>query len=163
VARSSAVSATPAREAASRPPATARPTTSARSCWPGSSAQRLNARDEFGEGEGFVEVVVGAEAEALDLVVDRRRRGEHEDARVAAAQLGAHVVAVHAGKVTVQHDDVVVVDGGPLEGRVAVEHDVDGHRVAPQPVGDRVGEEALVLNHQYAHPYMLHAFCVCAL
>ena len=58
---------------------------------------------------------------------------------------------VDGGQVAVEHDDVVWVHGGLLQRLGAVEGDVDGEAVAPQPACDRVREVALVLDQQHAH------------
>ena len=63
----------------------------------------------------------------------------------------AHLVAGASGHVAVEHGDVVAVDAEPLDRRVAVVADVDGHRELAQPVGDGVGEQPLVVGQQYAH------------
>jgi len=57
-----------------------------------------------------------------------------------------------AAKVAVQHHHVVVVDGQALEARRTVVRDVDRDGLAPQPDGDRVGEQPLVLDDQHTHP-----------
>jgi DNA-binding response OmpR family regulator len=84
--------------------------------------------------ERLREVVVGAELEPAHAVVEAAGRGEHEDPR-GAAPLGDAAgdgVAVQAGQVTVEHDDVVVVDGEELVRVVAAVGDVDGHGLAGQ-------------------------------
>ena len=44
------------------------------------SGERVDPRDELGEGERLGQIVVGAEAEAVDPVLDRARRGQYEHA-----------------------------------------------------------------------------------
>ncbi|MDT4855885.1 hypothetical protein FQZ97_902570 [compost metagenome] len=76
--------------------------------------QRAHAREQFGEGEGFDEVVVGPAFEALDAVFDLVACGEHESGRLAVfgAQGGEHAVAVHAGQHHVEQHQVVAAAGG---------------------------------------------------
>ena len=67
------------------------------------STEGADAGDELGEIEGLGQVVVGAQAEALDAIGDAARRGQHEDATLAALghQAATDLVAVDAGDVTV--------------------------------------------------------------
>ena len=108
---------------------------------------------QFGEVERFGEVVVGAEAEAFDPVVQRVGRGEHEHPAVSAVRgdLPADVVAVDAGQVAVENDHVVAGDRDPLQGFGAVRRDVDGHALAAQPGRDRPGQDLEVLHDQHPH------------
>ena len=78
---------------------------------------------------GFGQVVVRAQAEPFDAILDRARRGEHQDParRPFGRQGPADIVAVHAGEVAVEHHDVVEGDGDAVECVAAVEDDVDGH------------------------------------
>ena len=119
----------------------------------GAAAQGPDAGHELGEGEGLGQVVVGAERQALDPVVDAARRGQHEDAgrERLAGQPPADLVAMDDGQVAVEHHDVVAVDGDPIEGGAAVVGDVDGHRLPAQATGDGVGQYLLVLDHQHSH------------
>jgi hypothetical protein len=79
--------------------------------------------------EGLGHVVVGAEAEAADLVLDSGDAGEDQDRRLhlGDAQLAQHVIAVHVGQVQVEQDDVVIVELAQIEaflaevGRIDVE------------------------------------------
>ena len=58
----------------------------------------------------------------------------------------ADLIAVHAGQVTVEHEHVVVGEREVGERVVAVERYVDGHALAAQPGGDRVGQLGVILN-----------------
>ena len=60
-------------------------------------------------------------------------------------------VAVDAGQVAVEHDDVVAVElqlGGGVEPVVG---DVDGHALVSQALGDVVGEPPRVFDDQHPH------------
>jgi hypothetical protein len=69
----------------------------------------VHAGDELGEGEGLRQVVVRTEVEPFDTIAYGRGRREHEDARLRRGvdEGGAHRVAVHPGKVPIQHHHVV--------------------------------------------------------
>ena len=62
--------------------------------------------------EGLGHVVVGAEAQALDLVFDGREAGEDEDRRshLGNTQRLQHFIAGHVRQVDVEKDDVIVVE-----------------------------------------------------
>src|SRR5262249_39168953 len=109
------------------------------------------------EVERLGQVVVSTYAKPTHQVLHRRRRGEHEHPAAASGgnQLGAYVVAVQAGQVSVEHDHVVVVEQGPLKPGRAVERDVDGHPRLAQPGGDRLGHLLIVFDHKYPHRHSL--------
>ena len=92
------------------------------------SAQGADARDQLVEGERLAEVVVRAQLQPVDPILDVGGRGEHQDAagRAVAHQLAADLVAVHGRQVAVEHDHVVVGAGRALQGCRAVVDHVDG-------------------------------------
>jgi hypothetical protein len=61
---------------------------------------------------------------------------------------------VQPGQVTVEYDDVIAVDRGTLQRRMAVQRDVDGHTLSAQSRRDGLGELLVVLDHQYAHRHL---------
>ena len=68
-----------------------------------------NAGDEFGEVEGFGEVVIGAVVEPLDLVADRVERGEHEDGGLfLGAEFLEDFPPIHDRHEDIEDDEVVV-------------------------------------------------------
>ena len=115
--------------------------------------QRADPCDEFGERERLGQVVVGAEVEAVHPVVHRARRGQHQDAglRRRTDQRGADRVAVDAGQVTVQDDDIVGVQQRLLDGGRAVVGHVRADALVAQAVGDVVGQFGLILDHEHPH------------
>jgi hypothetical protein len=97
----------------------------------GSSAvERSEAEREFSELERFGEVVVGAELEPGDLVVEPVGGGEHEDghARTGGDDMLGDLVAPGTGDVTVENGDVVGVDAQQPQRAVAVAGDVGRYR-----------------------------------
>ena len=71
--------------------------------------QRAHARLELGQVERLGHVVVGAEVEALDPLLERVARGEdqHRHARAPVAQAPQHRQAVELGQRDVEHHQVV--------------------------------------------------------
>ena len=120
---------------------------------PAAPRQRPQARDQLGESERLGHVVVGAEGEPVDEVVDGCGGGEHQHPAVGllAAQGPADLVAVDAGQVAVEHHHVVGVQARLVEGADAVVRHVHRHALTPQPASHRVGDLSFVLGHEHSH------------
>src|SRR6266540_2120364 len=123
----------------------------------GAPSESADAGHELGEVEGFGQVVVGAQAEAVDALPDGAGRGQHQHPalRVLGHDLSADLVAVGSGQVPVQHHDVVAGDGQIVEGVVAVEDHVDGHALAAQSGPDGAGQDLEVFNDQHSHDLLV--------
>jgi hypothetical protein len=124
---------------------------------PGPAQQGVHPGGEFYERERLGQVVVGADGQPGDPLPHRGGGGEHQHTAVRARvdQRPADVVAVHHRQVPVEHDHVVLVHAEAFERGVPVIDDVDGERLAPQPLGHGVREEPLVLHDQDAHAAIL--------
>ena len=114
--------------------------------------QRPHAGDELGERERLAEVVVRAQFQPVDPVIDVGGGGEHEDPRAGAGQRPAHPVTVHDRQVAVEHDHVIGRLRGGVQRRRAVVHGVHGHPGLTQPLSDPAGKRRMVLDHQHPHP-----------
>ena len=119
----------------------------------GAAQQRPQSGYELGERERLGQVVVGAEAEPVHPVLDGGGGGQHQHPAAAARpdEFGAHLVAVPSGQVPVEHDHVIIGHQRPLKTVRPVEGDVHGHPLLPQPGPDRLGQLAVVLDHQHPH------------
>ena len=116
----------------------------------------MDPRDQLGEAKRLGQIVVGAERQALDQVLERAGRGQHQDPGLGslAAHRPAHVVAVQSRQVAVEHEHVVA-HHARLDQRVgAVGGQVDRHPLAAQAARDRLGQPLLVLGDQYAHLFV---------
>ena len=117
----------------------------------------VDACDELALVERLGEIVVGPEAEALDLGIELGEARQDQDRRLDAAgpEAAQDLVAVHVGQHEIQNDDVVVVEFADLEsvfahiGRVADETFLLEHQL------DRAGSGLVVLNQQNAHCRLL--------
>jgi hypothetical protein len=118
-----------------------------------SAVQRPQPHHELAEFERFGEVVVGAELEPGDLVVDPVGGGEHEDRAAAAGgdDVTGDLVAGRAGDVAVEDREVVGVHAEQCQRGVAVTGDVRGDRLQPETVTDGFGQVGLVPHDQHTH------------
>ena len=121
------------------------------------ATERLDPGDHLGEVERLGEVVVGAQSEPLDPVLDRTGRGEHQNParRALGGQGTADLVAVGAGEVPVEDHDVVAAGAQAGQGVVAVQRHVDDHPVAAQPRRDGPGQPLVVLRYQHSHGHKM--------
>ena len=78
----------------------------------GAANDGMDAGDQFVLVERLGHVVVGAETQALDLVLDPDQPREDQDRRLdlSDAERAQNLVARHVGQVQVEEDDVVVVE-----------------------------------------------------
>src|SRR5665213_563772 len=113
--------------------------------------RRAHAGLEFGQVERLGHVVVGAQVEPLDALVERVARGEdqYRDVRAPVAQPAQHAQAVDLGQRDVEHDDIVTVDGQRLVRGVAVGGVVDGVAALVERAHERRRQHAVVLDHQH--------------
>ena len=107
--------------------------------------------DELGESERLAEVVVRAELQPVDPVLDFCGGGEHEDAGSGAGESATDLVAVYDGQVAVEHDHVIGRRGGGVEGGRAVVQRVYGHPRLAQSLSDLARQRRMVLDHQHPH------------
>ncbi len=117
------------------------------------AVERPQPQDEFAQLERLGEVVVGAELEPGDLVVEPLGRGQHEDGHPAARgdDVPGDLVTRRPGDVAVEDGDVIGVDAQQFQGGVAVTRDVGGDGVQAQTVADGLRQKGFVLDDQHAH------------
>ena len=116
------------------------------------TGQRPHAGDELREHEWLAQVVVRAQLEPVDPVLDVAGRREHEDSRAGTGHLAAHTVTMHDRQVAVEHDHVIRRVRRGLQCCRAVVHDVHCHPGLTQPLSDPGGKRLVVLDHQHPHP-----------
>ena len=109
------------------------------------------------EGERLAEVVVRAQLQPVDPILDVRGRGEHQDAagRPVARQQAADPVAVHGRQVAVEHDHVVVGARRALQGCCTVVDHIDGETGLVQTLADPVGQHNVILHDQHSHAHIV--------
>jgi hypothetical protein len=94
----------------------------------------LDAGDQLAPVERLGEIVVRADAEPFDLVVQSIQSGQDEDGGLDAggAQSAQHFVAIHVGQHQIQDDDVVVVKLADFEPILAHVRDVTDKALRPE-------------------------------
>src|ERR1700727_1687259 len=103
--------------------------------------------------EGFWKVVIGAEGEPFDTVVGGAGGGEHQDHRriFAVDDDLAELIAVDAGEVAVEDDDLVGVKVDLRHRLGPVVCDVDGDSLVAHSFCDPVGVARHVLDDEHPH------------
>ena len=108
---------------------------------------------QLGEGEGLDEVIVRADVEPTDAVLDGIFRREDQNRHPAAlfADLGQDLEPVHERDQNVQNDHVVGVVQGLMERVAPVARNVDGEALLDQPSADEAGHRPVVFHQEDAH------------
>ena len=98
-------------------------------------------------------VVVGADAEALDLVLDAGEAGEDQNGGLDLRhpKLLEHVVAGHVGQVEVEKDNVVVVKLAEIDAFLSEIRRIDVEALGFQHQFDRLRDGAVIFYQQNAH------------
>ena len=119
----------------------------------GAAHDRLDARQQFAPVERLGQVVVGAEAETLDLVVELGEARQDQDRRIDArgAQAAQHLVAVDVRQHQIEDDDVVIVKLTDLETVLAEVGRIDDVSFGLQDQFDALGGVGIVFNQQHSH------------
>ncbi len=114
---------------------------------------RLEAGDQFAAVERLGQEVVGAETEALDLVIklDEARQDQDRGAHARGAQPAQHLVPVHIREEQIEDDDVVIVELADLEPVLAQIGGVADKAFALQHQLDACRCRGIVLNQQNTH------------
>ena len=127
--------------------------------------ERIQPRHQFGKGEGFHKVIVGASFQPLDAVVETGHGGQEDHRRVppGRAQRPDDGQPVDAGQHTVDDHRVVIPRAGKLQPDRAGRRMV---RIVPlllQPARYVIGGRAVVFDDEHLHcafPSLSSAVCV---
>ncbi len=112
-----------------------------------------HAREQLAKLEGLEQVVVGAQVQAVDAVVEPVARGEHQHRRgiAAFARAPQHLGAVLARQAQVeQHAGVVAVAERALR-QLAVAHPVGRPAGALERLLQAAPDHFVVFHQQYTH------------
>ena len=125
---------------------------------PGDPAQqRLYPRDQLFHEEGLGDVVIGAQVEAFEALVEFGAGGEHDDRDgvVPLAQLAQDAQAVPPRQHDVEHDHIVALAGRQLVGADAVGGEVHGVALFLEGLADEAGDLLFIFRDQNAHAGMV--------
>ncbi len=113
----------------------------------------MDARDELVLVERLGHVVVGAEAEAANLVLDAGEAGKDKDRRpdLGDAQGLQDLVAAHVGQVKIEKNDVVVVEFAEVDAFFAQVRGVDVEAFGLQHQLDALRRCTVVLDQKDSH------------
>jgi hypothetical protein len=108
---------------------------------------------QFSQVEGLGEVVVGAQVQALDPVLDAVPGGEDEHGgQVARRPVPAqHLQAIQPGQAQVQDDQVEAAGPQQGQGRLPVPRVVGGIAGGAHGAGQAVLEDGVVFDDEYSH------------
>ena len=117
----------------------------------------VQAGDQFLAVERLDQVIVGAEAQALYLLVRLGHAREDQDRRVdlRRAQLFQHVIAVHVRQVQVEDDNVVVIELAEVDAFLAQVGGEDVKAVGAQHQFDALRHRGIVFDQQHSHVWPL--------
>src|ERR1035437_6375960 len=113
----------------------------------------VNARHQFVLVEWLGHVVIGAEAETFDLVLDAGEAGEDQSRRLHLrdAQAAQYLETRHIRQVQVQQDDVIIVQFAEIDALFAEVRRVNVETLGFEHQLDGMSGRAVILNQQYAH------------
>ena len=119
----------------------------------GATLDGAQAGEEFFEGKGLGEVVVGAGVEAADEVGDGVLGSEHEQGRgdVLGAQALGDLVAVERGHHDVEDDDIEFVVAGEFEAFVAIARADDRVALFRESFAKQLDHAGLVFDDEQLH------------
>ena len=114
----------------------------------GAAHDGVDARDQLVLVERLGHVVVGAEAETLDLILNSGEPREDQDRRLHLryAKAAKHFEARHVRQIQIEQDDVVVVDLAEIDAFFAEIGRIDVKTLGFQHQLDRLRGGAIVFN-----------------
>src|SRR5262245_44920845 len=123
-----------------------------------------DARQELGERERLGQIVVGAEVQAPDAVLDLAAGRQYQDRRgpARAADFFQDLDAVLAGQHEVEHDGVVIVRARQVRSFLPVEGDIHGHRLRLEPPAKKLSHALFVFDDEDPHDVPMLASSVTA-
>ncbi len=117
------------------------------------ASEGAQPREQLAEREGLAEVVVGTRVEALDSIVDRvtRRQHQHRCPDVPGAECPARREPVDSRQHHVEHDRVVRRCARHPERRLAGDREVGGMALLTEAAHEEPAELGLVLDDKDPH------------
>ena len=119
----------------------------------GAAHDGMDARHQLVLMERLGHVVVGAEAQAPDLVLDAGQAGKDQDRGLDLRdpQAAKHFEARHIRKIEIEKDNVVVVDFAEIDPFFTEVGRVDVETLGLEHQLDRLRSGTIIFDQQYAH------------
>src|SRR5947209_15440975 len=119
----------------------------------GPAYDRMDARNQLVFVERLGHVVVGANAETLDLVLDAGEAGEDQNGcfDLGDPKLLEHVITGHVWQVKVEQYDVVIIEFSEIDAFFSKVRRIDVETLGFQHQLDRLRDGAVIFYQQYAH------------
>src|ERR1700704_1554789 len=119
----------------------------------GTAHDRMDARNQFVLVEGFGHVVVSADAETLDLVLDTGEAGEDQNGcfDLRHPKLLEYVVTGHIRQIEVEQDNIVVVKFSEIDAFFSEIRRIDVETLGLQHQLNRLRDGAVIFYQQNAH------------
>jgi len=113
----------------------------------------MDAGDQFVLVEGLGHVVVGTNAETLDLVLDAGKAGEDQNGGLDLRhpKLLQHVITGHVGQIEVEKDNVVIVKFTEIDAFFSEIRRIDVETLGFKHQLDRLRDGAVIFYQQNAH------------
>src|SRR5216684_1394938 len=127
----------------------------------GTTHDGMDTGDQLVLVERLGHVIVGADAETLDLVLDTGEAGEDQNRclDLGHPKLLEHIVTGHVGQIQVEKDNVVIVKFSEIDTLLSEVGRIDVETLGFEHQFDRLRDGAVIFYQQYAHasPLMVAA------
>ena len=119
----------------------------------GATDQRAAARRQLRLLERLHQKIIGAQIEGADLVGQRiaRRQHQHRHRPAVAAQRAEQAQAIRARQADIDHRQIEVLGVERRAAALGRGRMIDREAGQRQPAHDRVGDQLIVFDQQYAH------------
>ena len=117
------------------------------------SQERAHTGFELGHREGFGQIVVGAQVQAVHAILDRITRREHDNTRLRApnTKTPQDLETVDVGEPDVEHEEVVRGTSEQRVGILAARRMIDCVARAREDHHEPICEQPVVLDNKHAH------------
>src|SRR5262245_36460631 len=113
----------------------------------------MDTGDQFVLVEGFGHVVVGANAQTLDLVLDAGEAGEDQNGcfDLRDTKLLENVISGHIRQVQIEQNDIVIIKLTEIDAFFSEVRRIDVKTLGFEHQLNRLRSGAVIFNQQYAH------------
>ena len=115
--------------------------------------ERLDAREQFGEGEGLREIIVAPGPQAAHAIVHGSFRAQDDDRHFHPLRppLLDHAEAIETGEHQIDNGGVVVIVQSEVQAVIPTLRSVHGEARLLQPFADEFGDFSVIFDEEDAH------------